>query len=42
MNDPLADRYFNVIKKEIENEQTYMEIIQRKYDQRRSSNDIIR
>jgi len=42
MNDPLADRYFNIIQKQIKDEQAYMEIIQRKYDQRRGSTPLIR
>lgn len=42
MNDPLADRYFNIIQKQIRNEQTYMEAIQREHDKRRGSDDTIR
>jgi len=40
--DPLADRYFNIIKNKIKDEQTYMEIISPKHDKRRSSRNIIR
>ncbi len=40
--DPLADRYFNIIKNKIKDEQTYMEIISSKHDKRRSSTNIIR
>jgi hypothetical protein len=42
MNDSLADRYFNVIKKQIKNEQTYLATIQREYDKRGSRSPIIR
>ena len=40
--DPLANRYFNIIKNKIKDEQAYMEIISSKYDKRRSSRNIIR
>ena len=42
MSDPLADRYFNIIKKQIKDEQTYLETIQRQYDKSRGSDDLIR
>ena len=42
MNDSLAGRYFNIIQKQIQDEQTYMATIQRKYDKRRSRSSIIR
>ena len=32
--DSLADRYFNIIKNKIKDEQTYMEIISSKHDKR--------
>ena len=42
MSDPLADRYFNLIKKQIKDEQTYLETIRTKPNKRRSSKHIIR
>ncbi len=42
MSDPLADRYFNIIKKQIKDEQTYLETIQRQHDKPRSGDDLIR
>ena len=42
MNDSLADRYFSIIQKQIKDEQTYLETIQRQYDKRRSSKHITR
>ena len=42
MNDSLADRYFGIIQKQIKNEQTYLAIIQRQYDKRRSRKHITR
>ena len=42
MNDSLGDRYFNIIQKQIKDEQTYLAAIQRKHDFRRSSKFIIR
>ena len=42
MSDSLAERYFNIIKKQIKDEQTYLETIQRQYDKSRGSDDIIR
>jgi hypothetical protein len=42
MNDLLADRYFNIIQKQIRDEQTYMETIQREYDKYGSSGHVAR
>ena len=42
MNDSLADRYFNIIQKQIKDEQTYLATIQRQYDKLRSSKPIVR
>ena len=42
MNDPLADRYFNIIKKQIKNEKTYLEAIRTKPDKRRGSEHLTR
>jgi len=42
MNDPLANRYFSIIQKQIKDEQTYLATIQRQYDKRRSRKPIIR
>ena len=42
MSDPLADRYFNVIKKQIKDEQTYLETIRTEPNKRRSSKRTIR
>ena len=42
MSDSLADRYFNVIKKQIKDEQTYLETIRTKSNKRRSSKHLIR
>jgi len=42
MNDSLGDRYFNIIQKQIKDEQTYLETIQRQYDKSRGSDDLIR
>jgi transposase-like protein len=40
--DSLADRYFNIIKNKIKDEQTYLATIQRQYDKRGSSTPLIR
>lgn len=42
MNDLLADRYFNIIQKQIRDEQTYMEVIQREHDKYGSSGHVAR
>jgi len=42
MNDPLANRYFSIIQKQIKDEQTYLATIQRQYDKRRSRKPIVR
>ena len=42
MSDPLAERYFNIIKKQIKDEQTYLEAIRSKHDKRRSSKHLVR
>jgi len=42
MSDPLADRYFNIIQKQIQNEQTYLATIQRQHDLRGGGGDLIR
>ena len=42
MNDSLTDRYFNIIQKQIKDEQTYLATIQRQYDKLRSSKPIVR
>ena len=42
MSDPLADRYFNIIKKQIKDEQTYLEVIRPKHDKRRNSKHFTR
>jgi hypothetical protein len=42
MSDSLGDRYFNIIKKQIKYEQTYLEAIRSKHDKRRGSTSLIR
>ena len=42
MNDSLGDRYFNIIQKQIKDEQTYLATIQRQSNIRRSSKPLIR
>jgi|TARA_B100000900_G_scaffold304937_1_gene263560 hypothetical protein len=42
MNDSLGDRYFNIIQKQIKDEQTYLATIQRKHDLRGGSKPLIR
>ena len=42
MNDSLGDRYFNIIQKQIKDEQTYLATIQRQHDLRRGGKPLIR
>jgi membrane protease subunit (stomatin/prohibitin family) len=42
MNDSLGNRYFNIIQKQIKDEQTYLAIIQRQSTIRRGSKLIVR
>ena len=42
MNDSLSDRYFNIIQKQIKDEQTYLATIQRQPDLRRGSKSLTR
>ena len=42
MSDSLAERYYNIIKKQIKDEQTYLEAIRPKHDKRRSSKHTVR
>ena len=42
MSDSLAERYYNIIKKQIKDEQTYLETIRSKHDKQRSSKHTVR
>jgi len=42
MNDSLGDTYFNIIQKQIKDEQAYLATIQQQYDKLRGSKPLIR